>query len=333
MRGAGPRGLAGIPAIRGRIIRPLLDLSRAEVECYLEHEGLRYRSDRSNADVAHTRNRIRHQLMPALRRLQPAITSHLSRLTAIMRAEDEFMSEQAEAAFASVASCRSNKSGERQTTLRLDAFIALPPALQRRVLRLAIANIKGDELDLELERVEALVSLALSGRTGAVVELPGGIYAQRGYEELVIRRASGKESEVVSNLESRISSNQEWHLPIPGELCIPELDLRITARRSRSKTVPSDRAIALMDAEAVPGPLLIRARRPGDRFHPIGAKSAVKLQDFLVNAKVPRAERDRVPVVLSGGRIVWLVGHRISNDAKVTAGTRRTVRLEARKLS
>jgi len=300
------------------------------VECYLEHEGLRYRSDRSNADVAHTRNRIRHQLMPALRQLQPAITSHLSRLAAIMRAEDEFMSEQAEAAFASVASCRSNK---RQVAIRLDAFTALPPALQRRVIRQAIANIKGDELDLDLERVEAVMHLARAGRTGAVVELPGGICAQRGYEELVIRRASDNESEAVSNLEPRISNTQEWLLPIPGELCIPELDLRIAARPSRSKTVPTDPARALMDAEIVPGPLLIRARRPGDRFQPIGAKGTMKLQDFLVNTKVPRAERDRVPVVLSGGRIVWLVGHRISNDAKVTAGTRRTVRLEARNLS
>jgi len=329
-RGAGPRGLAGIPPIRGRIIRPLLDLSRAEVERYLKAEGLRYRSDPSNADVAHTRNRIRHQLMPALRRLQPAITSHLSRLATIMRAEDEFMSEQAEAAFASVASCRSNK---RQVAIRLDAFTALPPALQRRVIRQAIANIKGDELDLDLERVEAVMHLARAGRTGAVVELPGGICAQRGYEELVIRRASDNESEAVSNLEPRISNTQEWLLPIPGELCIPELDLRIAARPSRSKTVPTDPARALMDAEIVPGPLLIRARRPGDRFQPIGAKGTMKLQDFLVNAKVPRAERDRVPVVLSGGRIVWLVGHRISNDAKVTAGTRRTVRLEARNLS
>jgi tRNA(Ile)-lysidine synthase len=318
IRGTGPRGLAGIPPVRGRIIRPLLDVRRAEVEHYCADQGLAYRLDESNADPAHTRNRIRRELIPALERIQPAIVPGLARLAAIMRDEDEFMSEQAGAAFRQVAA-----ETRQNVALRLDRFAALAGALQRRLLRLAIAEIRGHQLDLELERIEAVRRLALTGRTGAVVELPGGLRAGRGYRELLITGAAPTAPPVPG----------EWELPIPGEVCIPELGLCITARRSRSRRVPSDPASALMDAEAVRGPLLIRTRRRGDRFHPIGAKAPVKLQDLFVNAKVPRSERDRVPVVVSGDEIVWLVGHRVGNPAKVTERTRRTLRLEARKLT
>jgi len=90
---------------------------------------------------------------------------------------------------------------------------------------------------------------------------------------------------------------------------------------------------ALVDAKAVESPLKIRTRRAGDRFTPFGMRRPVKLQDFFVNSKVPRAERVRVPLVLSGDEIIWVVGHRISNRFKVREGTRRTIRLEARRLS
>ncbi len=329
LRGAGPRGLAGIPPVRGRIIRPLLGVSRAEVERYLKDQGLSYRLDRSNADLAHTRNQLRHRIMPALKRIQPAVVPHLAALAEIMRDEDTFVSQQAEAALASVTSCRGNE----RIALRLDAFAAQPTALQRRLLRLALAHIKGDGLDLELERVEAVLMLALSGRTGAVIELPEGIRAERAYGELVIRRCTSDAPCALSTRQSRISDPRQWALPVPGDLSIPDLGVRLTATLSRSKKLPTKANAALLDADAIQTPLLVRARRPGDRFRPTGMRAATKLQDFLVNAKVPRAERDRIPLVLSVGRIVWVVGHRVSEDAKVTGETRRTVRLEARKLS
>jgi tRNA(Ile)-lysidine synthase len=332
LRGAGPRGLAGIPPVRERIIRPLLEVRGAEVTRYCQANGLRYRIDRSNLDLSHTRNRLRHEIIPALERVQPSIVPQLARLAEIMRAEDEFMSRQAKVRLRRIAT-----PGEGRITLRLDAFAALPPGLQRRVVRLAVANIKGDELDLELERVEALIRLTLWGRTGAVVELPEGIHARRGYGELVIGRASDMESAAAPTPDSRlarrpeggISNLEQWELPVPGEVSIPELGVRLAARLSRSRKRPTRPTAALLDAGTIRAPLLVRTRRRGDRFRPSGMKARVKLQDFFVNRKVPRAERNRLPLVLSGGEIVWVVGHRVGDDFKVTAGTRRTVRLEA----
>jgi tRNA(Ile)-lysidine synthase len=325
LRGAGPRGLAGIPPVRDRIIRPLLDLRRADVTRYCQANGLVYRVDRSNVDLSHTRNRLRHEIIPALERVQPAIVPQLARLAAIMRAEDEFMSKQAEAAFPAVG-----KASEQQIALRLDAFAALAPALQRRLVRQAVAKVKGDELDLELERVEAVVRLALSGRTAAVVELPGGLQARRSYHELLIGQATPAAAQAS---QSNKPIRGQWELPVPGEVCIAELGVRLVARLSRSRKLPAKPTAALLDADTIQAPLLVRGRRPGDRFRPSGMRAAVKLQDFFVNRKVPRAERSRVPLVLSEGEIVWVVGHRVSDGAKVTGKTRRTLRLEVRKLT
>jgi tRNA(Ile)-lysidine synthase len=324
LRGAGPRGLAGIPPVRDRIIRPLLDLRRADVTRYCQANDLVYRVDHSNVDLSHTRNRLRHEIIPALERVQPAIVPQLARLAGIMRAEDEFMSKQAEAAFPAVG-----KASEQQIALRLDPFAALAPALQRRLVRQAVAKVKGDELDLELERVEAVVRLALSGRTAAVVELPGGLQARRSYHELLIGQATPAAAHAS---QSNKPIRGQWELPVPGEVCISELGVRLVARLSRSRKLPAKPTAALLDADTIQAPLLVRGRRPGDRFRPSGMSASVKLQDFFVNMKVPRADRDQVALVLSGNQIVWVVGHRVGDDFKVTAGTRRTVRLEAGEL-
>ncbi len=317
LRGAGPRGLAGIPPVRGRIIRPLIGIPRSAVEHYCTAHQLAYRIDESNQDLSFTRNRIRHEIMPALQRVQPAVVSNLCRLAEIMRAEDDFMSEQAENALRGAASQRPGEVG-----VLLSLFSALAPALQRRVLRAAIARVKGDELDVDLERIEALVELALSGRTGAVIELPGGLRTERTYGELVIAPAPAEKT----------PTGEEWLLPVPGKLSIPEMGIAISATRSRAKRPPPNPLAALVNAARVQGPLVVRTRRRGDRFRPIGMKGTVKLQDFFVNAKVPRAERDRVALVLSGGDLVWVVGYRVSEDFKVTQKTRASIRLEAARI-
>jgi tRNA(Ile)-lysidine synthase len=318
LRGAGPRGLAGIPLVRGRVIRPLLDITRRDVEAYCGANQLSYRHDTSNEDTAFMRNRLRHDIMPALQEIQPAVVANLARTAEIMRAEDEFMSEQAGNALRGVASQRPGEVG-----ILLSLFAALQPALQRRVLRAAIAKVKGDEMDIPLERVDALVRVAITGETGSVVELPGGLRGERTYGELVIAPAPAE----------RATSALEWALPVPGEVALRELGLQLKASRSRAKKPPPSPMAALVDAAKLDPPLLVRTRRRGDRFRPIGMRGRAKLQDFFVNAKVPRAQRDRVPLVLSGDDIIWVVGYRISESFKVTEKTGRSIRLEASRLT
>jgi len=318
LRGTGPRGLAGIHPVRGRLVRPLISISRSHVENYCKHHRISFRVDRSNFDSTFTRNRIRHEALPALQKIQPAVATNLARLAAIMRAEDEFMAEQADNALRGVASQRPGEVG-----IILSLFGALAPALQRRVLRAAVARVKGDELDIGLERIDALVHLAVSGRTGATIELPGGLRAERTYGEVVIAPTpSGKDV-----------STQEWTLSVPGEITIRELGIELRARRSRAKTPPPNPMSALVDVSKIDIPLTVRTRRRGDRFRPLGMKGTVKLQDFFVNAKVSRSDRDRVPLVLSGDKIIWVVGYRINESVKTSGKTRRSIRLDVHRLT
>ena len=318
IRGAGPAGLAGIPAVRANIIRPLLQVTRADVEAYCRAQSIPHRLDQSNLDLTFTRNRVRHEILPALQNLQPRAVASLCRLADIMRAENDFIAEQASHTLREIGVQRPGEVG-----LTCGPFAMLSKAMQRRVLRAAVAKLKGDELDLELERVDAMVSLAISGHAGGVVELPGGLRAERTYGELVIAPAAPERDMAISH----------WTLPVPGQVSMPELRLQITAAYSRARRPPPSPMQVLVDAGTVTPPLTVRTRRRGDRFTPLGMKQSVKLQDFFVNSKVPRPEREQLPLVLSGDEIIWVVGHRINDHFKVRENTRRTIRLEAHRLS
>lgn len=317
LRGSGPAGLAGIPPVRGRVIRPLLRFTKEKLEAYCRAQKLDYRLDRSNLDTAFTRNRIRHEILPVLREVNPHIDAALLRLAEIMRAENEFVAAQAANVLREVGAQRPGELG-----VACAQFALLAKALQRRVVRVAIARVKGDELDIELERVDALVDLAISGRTGAVVELPGRIRAERTYGEIVFSLAPSEETAVA----------REWSLPVPGKVALVELGIELKVARSRARRTPSSPMSALLDAKDIARPLRVRTRRRGDRFTPLGMKGSVKLQDFFVNSKVPRSERNRIPLVLSDDDIVWVIGHRINDRYKVGSRTRQTIRLDARRM-
>jgi tRNA(Ile)-lysidine synthase len=317
LRGAGTAGLAGMPRVRGKVIRPLLDVTREEAEAYCRAEGLAFRVDQSNLDLRLTRNRIRHQVMPMLRALQPNVVGALCRLAEIARGDEEVLGALGSAALAKAAS-----PTPRGLELLCADLSALPLALQRRALRAAVAQVKGSQVDIEFERIEALVELANSGRTGAVVELPGGVVAARSHNALTVSLAGAKVPVPYG----------ECTLPVPGLLAIPELGVAVSAEFSSSRGMTDDPSTAVVDADAICPPLMVRTWRPGDRFTPLGMEKPVKLQDFFVNASVRRELRPRIPLVLSADQIVWVAGLRISDHCKVTRRTKRTVLLGMKRL-
>ena len=316
LRGAGPAGIAGMPPVRDNIIRPLIGLTRADVEEYCHANGLAHRLDESNQDLRFTRNRIRHEILPALARIRPSVAAALCRLADLMREENDYISTQAR-----TEADRLELHGDALDGLPVSIgdFAGLHHALQRRLARIAIARAKGDDRDIEMERVDALVDLLTAGRTGAAIHLPGDLTARRTYREVLIQRPE----------ETEPPPTGEWPLPLPGEIEVRKLGFGFTLTSSTSKRRPQTPYTALLDAAAVTGPLRVRTWRPGDRFVPLGMTQSVKLQDFFVNAKVPRALRPWVPLAVCGDTIVWVVGHRISDEFKVTARTRRTIRIEA----
>lgn len=317
LRGAGSDGLAGMPIQRGRIIRPLLDVSRADVEKYCAERGLTPRVDSSNLALDATRNRIRHQVLPLLEKEQPAIRSSLLRLASLLRRETTLLEQMAQRRLAKILLRRDAGC----VVLDAPKLRRSDPALRARVIRAALREIRGGLADIEQVHVEAVAAL-IEGHSGRALHLPGSLVASYSQGQLVI-----------SNRPLPQPVEMQHILEIPGAVTVPSLAIEIRARLlEQPAAVPPDSHRpfeAILDHAALRPPLVVRTWQPGDRFHPMGAPGTMKLHDFFINEKVPRHERRRVPIVADAQGIVWVVGHRIDERSRVTASTRVALALSA----
>ncbi len=313
LRGTGPRGLAGIPPLRHRILRPLLTISRGEIEAYAAARHLAYRTDVSNASDAYLRNRVRHHLLPLLaKEYNPRIVRSLAALAALMREDESALAEQA-------ASLLGKAGRETGPTVRLavEVLRAAPPAAVRRVLQDAFQRARPEGTRgrhaLTRRHVEALRRLLTHD---GVVRLPGGTEARRQAAVIRIGPSAGAGP-------GTPRTNAEVAKP-PGEIPVRPgvwtrwlpLDCRVRVRRLAAGARAARRTPwrEILSRRLLEAPLLLRGWRPGDRFRPLGMSGEKKLQDFFVDAKVPRQERGRIPLLLAGGRIAWVVGQRVAED-------------------
>jgi len=307
LRGSGPTGLGGIsPCIDGLIIRPLIEVKRREVESYLRVRKIPYREDETNRDLRYQRNRVRLRLIPYLERnFEPKVVRHLGRLAEISR-EEERVWEKHSQAEAKRAIFR------EKGRILLDArrLSALPPALGRRLVRAFLRMVKGDLRRFSFRDVESVRLLAERKEAA----LPG---------KLVFRREKGLIS-VRERAQARLSYNYKWDAK--QKLSVPEVGLCFAGKvRKKGKTgLPSydDSRRAVVDAGKVRFPLLVRSRREGDRYRPLGAPGRKKLKEIMRAKGIPAGERDRHPVFLSGGEIVWVLGLPVADAFKITPSTR-----------
>jgi tRNA(Ile)-lysidine synthase len=310
LRGSGPKGLSGIPPRRGKIIRPLIETARSSIEKFLEDEKLLFVVDSSNRQMHYLRNRLRNLLVPELKALNPNLTATLLNTVSILQEEERF--------FGVLVNKALMKMISRKTDERIELFIApmevLDTVLLRRVLRRAIEETRGLR-GTGYVHIEAIIRLIRGGSSGDRLYLPKGVRVIRGYSLLVITSAP----------PSKIG---EYELQPPADLAIREAGLVIRASIEEKAQKPGDgKSSVVLDADTVLFPLWVRARRNGDFFFPLGFGRRKKLQDFFVDLKVPRDERNCVPVVLSGDEIVWVAGHRADERFRVTERTKRFLKL------
>ena len=328
LRGAGPRGLSGMHPRFGIVIRPFLESSRSDVRAFVEDRGLAFREDASNRDRAIPRNRIRHELLPLLERdYAPGIADALDRAAAIAREDADYLDAAAAAAAARIVSYAA-----AEVVIDADALVAEPPAIARRVIRLAQQSFAGDEHPerfIGFDAVEAVLRFAVSKSAGQL-DLAGHRVNRRG-GALVLIPSRGREKPVPA-------ADFSYPLEVPGQVMVPEAACAIVAATS---AVPSGRRAAdlwpltgrsdqaVVEAGGLAGPLSVRNRRPGDRFRPLGLHGRKKLQDLFVDNKIDRFEREITPVVVdAAGRIVWVAGQALSEDFRVTEATRDVVILK-----
>ena len=310
LRGTGSSGLSAIRPVRdGWIIRPMLDVTRDEIESYGRAHGLAFRVDRTNTDQDIHRNRIRHHLVPMLRReYNPRIVQGLGRLADTMRREAEYLDTRASAFLANHGRVADGN------TLRLDlhAWPNAAPAVQRILVRRMVRAVGGSEERLNYEKVEDTRAWIERGAIGRIHELPGGI------------RMECRRSELVACRDSLVPFRLDFE--VPGRVEVPASSLSIRVEEGSATDAPAATPRrAVFDAEAVPRQWTVRSREPGDRMSSCGLAGHKSLKKLFNEWDVPRLLRNRVPVVTGGGRVLWVAGHRQSNEGLVNGNTRRVI--------
>ena len=317
VRGAGLQGVGGIRPRRDHLIRPLLECQRDDLRAELVQRDEAWCEDESNLDYLHPRNRVRHELLPYLaRHFNPSIAEALARVADLAQADDKWLAEEAAAHVATLVAAKG-------TTTEVDAtgLVRLPEALARRVARTALETANPSR-SYRLDEADLLRAVAAGEPLAAEI---AGLRMEHFSGRVVLQKREVSAPSMAFCFE----------LVIPGAVQQREAGWRLEAEGPRAVerpfTVdPSGQQVAV-EAAGLGRALTVRNRRPGDRLRPVGLGGAKKLQDLFVDRKVRREERDRMPIVTDANdRIIWVPGHALAEEFRVTEGTNAVVVLKLR---
>jgi len=322
IRGAGLKGLKGILPVReGIVIRPLLETWRREIEFFARDKGIPYLTDSSNLKETYLRNRVRLKLIPFIENgFQPDFKEVVLKSSSILREEDDYIESGAREAYEKIV------QGEaEQVSFRYSDFQSLHAALKWRLIQRMLKALLPEQAGAEGEFTEvARISTALNRKSASfVIGLSRGLCLEKRYDEVLLRKGKAEQTPPF-----------EVELAFSGRTLIEAIGKEAVVEVMPGEQSGGDSALhpetALFDFDELQFPLTIRSLRPGDRFRPLGAGGTQKLKEFFIDHKVPRFERGRIPLLISGGRVIWVVGHRIDERVKVTEKTRRILKVEVR---
>jgi tRNA(Ile)-lysidine synthase len=326
VRGSGLAGLAGMRPSSSwpfpghgdlLLVRPLLEVSRAQTERYCQEEGVSPCLDVTNLLLGPLRNRIRHELLPLLRHYNPKIDGALLRLAAATASDLSYLEETAGTFWQALA-----VKDEGSVSFRREELMALSPAIRTRLLLAACQQLLADARQIEAVHIHSMVE-ALAKPAASRISLPGGLaFAVDGE---AVRLTLGRE------VAAGVAPIAETPLTVPGRTTVAGWLVEAEILPGERVEVGADPYEAFVDYQAVGDQLTVRGRRRGDRFRPLGLGGEKKLQDYLVDGKVPREERDGIPLVCAAWGIAWVVGHRIDERARVRKSTREVLRLRFRR--
>jgi tRNA(Ile)-lysidine synthase len=348
IRGTGPAGLAAIYPIAGSVVRPLLEIRRAELRNFLIARGETWKEDPTNQDVNRMRARIRRQLLPVLEQnFSLAIVEHLGNLARLAREEEIFWHALTEALFSRYAkalggtwtisiphllapSLLRESKGEAETEDLTDSF---RPLIERMVRRLYEAA-RGSRRELSARHVEQVIRLARQSISGRHLELPDGIVAERNFDQLIFCRKAAPGPSVAKTETVAHPAAYHYVVELP-ERGAATVSVPVLGRRFHLKVVdwPSaeretKRECEALDAHLLRAPLILRNWQPGDAYRPRGRRHIRKLKQMFVARRVPSRQRAGWPVLESGGRIVWSRGMPPAEEACARESTQRGLVIE-----
>jgi tRNA(Ile)-lysidine synthase len=354
VRGTGYRGLGGIWPKRVftdgvTFIRPMLCVTREDVIEYLKARNLKWRLDRTNTDCAYKRNFIRHRLLPALQRdCDRSLVEMVSGLSRSARRLYSRVCEKADDVWPGLSECTAESA-----TLHLKKFRNQSTPIKIELIRRSLDHLGSGQRDLTRRHYERIIQLTGQNATGGKIELPGRVLVRREYEHLIISRNRCVDRRVGSSppiqlnipgqtrygrhlIEASIrSTNQNTFVSVGGRLKgeafgdgerksdHPQASLEAAARRRGRISY-----VECFDLEKVKQPVNIRFRRPGDRFIPLGMSGEKKIGKFLTAQHIPHEVRRKIILVEDKEKILWVWPVRISEQTKVTAGTRQILQLQ-----
>jgi tRNA(Ile)-lysidine synthase len=316
MRGAGLQGLKGILPIReGTVIRPLLEVWRHEIEAFANENNIPFLIDSSNLKEDYLRNRLRLSLIPLLEKeYQPSLKEILLRTSAILREENDYLEKEAEKVYQQMVEGKGD-----MLTFQYPDYRSLHPAIQWRVIQKMLRRIYGEgSEDLEISQMFKKLK---QPPPSFLLEFPLGVCLEKRYETVSLGK---KRVEAVPPFEVElVSPGRTFIEEIGREVVTEEMDAegRLGMSKVSSET-------AFLDYHVLQFPLRIRNFRPGDRFQPLGVKGSQKLKEFFIDHKIPRFERSKIPLLISGEKIVWVVGHRINEYARISDRTKRILKVK-----
>lgn len=305
IRGCGAEGIKGIPPIRKinqelHIIRPLIKNTKQEIEDYLKLHKLSFKIDSSNLKTDYKRNKIRLELLPKLKEYNPNIKEVLNRLSILWQRDNEYLN--------SLSVEVKNKVVLEKGKIELKKFSDGHPAIQSRILRQVIKEVKGDLQGIKFKHIEAILNLIKNGPAQGRLDLPANIRVEREYETLTIYKGEREEKRV----------GEEKYLLVPGVTQIEEITVETQiVPLSTFYSLLSTSSEAYLDADKVKLPLLLRHRRKGDKFHPYGMVGSKKIKDLLIDLKIPNKERDKIYLLEDREGIIWIM-NRIDERIKIT---------------
>lgn len=334
LRGGGTSGLKGIPIKRDRIIRPLIEVTRNEIESFCKQHAIEFRTDSSNLKTVYLRNSIRLKLIPHLQEeYNPNLIENLNHVAKIMAEEDKHLTAETNAALEKMA-----VMAKHGIKVKLGPFLKLPLALQRRVVRMAwqkSVSISGGESEgLQYTHVDLAIDLITKGQVGKKIDLPKRVNLNKGYDDVYFQVATGEKE------EKNCDNSQLEPVSVPGNTYVESMNINIIAK-IESKSILCNENVKSNKREQVSlcynmlanKSLYIRTRKPGDKFYPLGMKGSKKLKDFFIDNKVEQSKRDDIPLLVTASdEIVWVIGYRLDERFRVTTKSDKVLIIEIEKL-
>ena len=309
LRGSGLEGLVSMSPVSESAVRPLIETGRAQVEAYLKGKDQGWRSDASNLDLSFARNRLRHRVIPLLAaEFNVNLLETLDRTVHILEAEDALIR-------AITADWLREEQPAHELTIDASALASAPLGLARRVIREALRRAGSQLHDVAFEHIEGIRGLLEPGKSGKLVEIPGGFQAVREFDRLAFRPSPTP------------CPDYDYELKIPGSVHIPELGRIFRAEivdKSANQTCPER---VIVDGDSVGPYVRIRNWKPGDYYRPVGWPAG-KVKKLFHKARIPRSHRASWPVLIADSTIVWVASFPVSRDFVPGGRSQRIVAIE-----